>query len=294
MKLVPFKNNLCSKYAEKMISIKINNQCNCNCSFCVDRNGYNAQSINVDKIASSAIQLSDYKKVIITGGEPFLNLDEVIELAKILRPYKERIILNTNGSLLSDESVEKLNDLIDELQVSIHHFDESVNAKIFRREIKFSNIKESLEKAKFQTSINSTFNSFISKEDRIVFVEKMTGICKYIGANRLRLTELKKVEKKDFVEAKEFYPKDSPVLRFNSNDLITKGCIYFYEKDGIQVSVKRLCDYGKGENAPAFSCCFISTSGQKKIDVDTSDTFKVIYSDGLITNDWIFNEPHSK
>ena len=175
MKLVPFKNNLCSKYAEKMISIKINNQCNCNCSFCVDRNGYNAQSINVDKIASSAIQLSDYKKVIITGGEPFLNLDEVIELAKILRPYKERIILNTNGSLLSDESVEKLNDLIDELQVSIHHFDESVNAKIFRREIKFSNIKESLEKAKFQTSINSTFNSFISKEDRIVFVEKMTG-----------------------------------------------------------------------------------------------------------------------
>ena len=43
------------------------------------------------------------------------------------------------------------------------------------------------------------------------------------------------------------------------------------------------------EDAHAFSCCFINTKGQMKIDVDTVDTFKVIYSDGLVTDDWVFD-----
>jgi len=63
---------------------------------------------------------------------------------------------------------------------------------------------------------------------------------------------------------------------------------YYYSQNGVEVSVKRLCAFAKGKNAPAFSCCFINNDGQKKIDVDTEDTFKVIYSDGTTTNDWIF------
>lgn len=68
-KLIPFKDNLCSKYAEKMISIKINNRCNCHCSFCVDRGGFNAGNIDVEKIAENAIKFEEYKTVIVTGGE---------------------------------------------------------------------------------------------------------------------------------------------------------------------------------------------------------------------------------
>ena len=71
MKLIPFKENLCSKFAEKMISIKINNRCNCACSFCVDRGGYNAGETNVEEIAKKAIEYDAYKTVIITGGGTF-------------------------------------------------------------------------------------------------------------------------------------------------------------------------------------------------------------------------------
>ena len=83
------------------------------CSFCVDHGGYSAKNIDVIKIAKEAILKSDYKTVIITGGEPFLVFENVIELCKLLRPYKTRIVLNTNGSLISSEKVQALNGLID-------------------------------------------------------------------------------------------------------------------------------------------------------------------------------------
>jgi len=144
-KLIPFKENLCSKDATKMLSIKINNVCNRSCAFCVDRGGRDGSYIDVDKIAEESIALTDYATVIITGGEPFLNFSEVIELAKKLRPYKDRIVLNTNGTLLSKEKVEMLNGIIDELQVSIHHYDEDRHGKILGGKVSFENIKNSLE-----------------------------------------------------------------------------------------------------------------------------------------------------
>jgi|WetSurMetagenome_2_1015567.scaffolds.fasta_scaffold14626_8 MoaA/NifB/PqqE/SkfB family radical SAM enzyme len=207
--LVPYKENLCSKYAEKMLSIKICNNCNMECSFCVDRGGRDGGNIDVQAIATEAIKREEYKTIIITGGEPFLVFYSVIALCKLLRQHKSRIVLNTNGSLLSEEKVLALNGMIDELQVSVHHYDEERNGNVFGKNISFNDMKKALSVKSFALSINSTFNKEYSQSER--------------------------------------------------------------------------------KDAPAFSCCFINNDGQKKIDVDTKDTFKVIYSDGLVTDDWIFN-----
>lgn len=287
--LVPFKENLCSKYAEKMLSIKICNHCNMSCSFCVDRGGRDGGNIDVQKIAQEAISRTEYKTVIITGGEPFLVFDSVIELCRALRPYKTRIVLNTNGSLLADEKVSELNWLIDELQVSIHHYDEERSGAVFGKIISFEYMKTALSAKEFMLSINSTFNNEYTKEEKSSAVKKMTDLCSWIGADRLRLTELKKVEGDDFVLADDFFPKGDEFVSRSSENLITQGCTRYYTDNGILVSVKRLCEYSKGKDAPAFSCCFINTNGQKKIDVETKDTFKVIYSDGLVVDDWIFS-----
>lgn len=288
-KLIPHNENLCSKYATKMLSIKINNVCNRSCSFCVDRGGRDGGCIDIEKIANEAIMLTDYATIIITGGEPFLNFDEVIVLATKLRKYKDRIVLNTNGTLLSKEKVEMLNGIIDELQVSIHHYDEDRHGKILGGKVSFDNIKNSLENRDFMFSINSTFNNEYTEEEIPDAVDKMIELATYLKADRLRLTELKKVGDSEFVSADKFFPKDNPALVRTSNELITDGCTYYYNKDGVDVSVKRLCAFAKGKNAPAFSCCFINTIGQKKIEVDTKDTFKVIYSDALVTDDWVFD-----
>ena len=171
MKLTPFKENLCSRYAEKMISIKVNNRCNCACSFCVDRGGYNAGETNVEKIVEKAIGLSDYKTVIITGGEPFLDFDKVVEILEKLRPHKKRLVLNTNGTLLTKNHVEMLNGLLDELQISIHHWREEVNKMVFGKHQDLLAIKEALDiPRRFSVSINSTFNKFTEPSERKFFV----------------------------------------------------------------------------------------------------------------------------
>lgn len=288
--LIPFKNNLCSKYAEKMLSIKLLSACNAHCSFCVDDRGRVEESINIDTIALNANNLHEYQTVIITGGEPFLVFDKVIDLIKKLRNNKERIVLNTNGSLITKDKVKKLNGLIDELQISIHHYDEKRNSYVFGRNISFESIKESVLNKHFVLSINSTFNQGYTQEEKPNAVNEMIDLVKFIGGDRLRLTELKKVEESEFLQADEFYNDKSEVLKYSSNELIEKGCTYYYNKNGIDVSVKRLCEYAKGKNAEAFSCCFINLEGQNKIEVDTKETFKVIYGDGLTTNDWIFNQ----
>ena len=205
-KLVPYAGNLCSKDAEKVISIKIGGLCNAHCSFCVDRGGHNASPLpNVKKIAEEAIKLEDYKTVIITGGEPFLYLDEVKELLKLIRPHKTRLVLNTNGSLLNPEKVQELNGLIDELQISIHNSSEAINNLVFGFDydlIKFDNIRNAIEDAEFQVSINSTFNkTWKPGKDEI---NKMENLCVYLGADNLRLTELKKVDESEFVSAEGF------------------------------------------------------------------------------------------
>lgn len=286
--LIPFKENLCSKHAEKMLPIKICNQCNMACSFCVDRGGRDGGKIDVAAIAQAAIEKAEYKTVIITGGEPFLVFDSVVELCKLLRNHKTRIILNTNGSLLTSEKVYALNGLIDELQVSIHHYDEARSGVVFGRIISFENMKQSLSVKRFMLSINSTFNNEYSETERHIAVKKMTEQCAWIGADRLRLTELKKVEGDDFVLVDVFFPNGDEFVNRTSEELITHGCTRHYTDDNILVSVKRLCEYAKGKDAPAFSCCFINTDGQKKINVETKDTFKAIYSDGLVVDDRVF------
>ena len=293
----PFKNNLCSKYAEKMISIKLTGDCNARCAFCVDRGGHNPARISVAEIAETAFEFEEYQTVIITGGEPLIHFEELISLLQLIRPHKKRIVLNTNGFLLTPFKVIKLNDLIDELQISIHHPNENMNATVYgvdpsHPSVKYDMLKTALEPAKFKISINTTLNKVLlmntlSPEDSIKEMEKL---CAKLGAQKLRLTELKKVDYDTFVDAKEFFPNKSFVKR-SSKDLITKGCTYYYTADnGVEVSVKRLCKYAKGKNAEAFSCCFIDTKGQMKINVDTKDTFKVIYSDGSVYNDWVFDK----
>lgn len=282
--LKPNKDNLCSRYVDKMLSIKLLTACNAKCSFCVDRGGYTPSKIDVEAIAKSAISKSDYRKVIITGGEPFLVFDQLVELIKLIRKHKSEIIVNTNGSLLTNNNVDKLNGLIDELQVSIHHFDKKKNCAVFGRIISFKKIKDSLVDCKFKVSINSTFNKSYTEEEKPQAIKKLKLLVTFLGADRLRLSELKKVPDSEFVPASDFISNE--FSERSSKGLIEKGCTLY---DG-NISIKRLCKFAKGENAESFSCCFINESGQKKIDVDTVDTFKVIYSDGETVDDWKFNK----
>lgn len=282
-KIIPHKNNLCSQYAEKMISIRLNRDCNCSCEFCIDKNGSAEKAVDVEKIAKAAISLTEFSKVIITGGETFLHFDELIELVKKLRPHKTYIAVNTNGSLLTAEKVSQLNGLIDEIQISVHHWDPQVNGAVFKRLIDFENIKTSLKEKQFMFSINTCITNVFNEASDY---NKFLDLCKNLGADKWRVTELKNVPDNLFVPANLFF-KNLP--KRTDDELITKGCTAYFSDQGIKISVKRVCKYARGANAKAFSCCFIDAEGHQKVEgiESVKNTFRVVYGNGMITEDWI-------
>ena len=88
--------NHCSNKKEKLLSVKINNICNGNCFFCIDKYGYNAKVIDIDALVEKVLAEKDYQVVSITGGEPFLNFDQVIQalerIADVLKNLKLHLI----------------------------------------------------------------------------------------------------------------------------------------------------------------------------------------------------------
>jgi MoaA/NifB/PqqE/SkfB family radical SAM enzyme len=115
------------------LQIEVTNRCNFKCKMCI-RNVWNAkpQDINLDlfkKIASESFSIID--KVILYGlGEPLMH-HNFIDLLKIANKELKRdgkIMISTNGSLLSERLAEKLLKEIglDVISFSIDSIDESV------------------------------------------------------------------------------------------------------------------------------------------------------------------------
>lgn len=92
--------------------------CNYSCKFCYMRYG---------KVKKSSLEilknnLNNIEHLVLIGGEPTLNIKEVIEVLELTKNVStiNEITLVTNGSLLTNEIVEKLNYPKLYIQVSIY------------------------------------------------------------------------------------------------------------------------------------------------------------------------------
>ncbi len=269
----PNKNCHCSDEAPKFLQVKMNNRCNGACWFCIDRNNRKGTEINVDKMVEAILSESDYNIVGVTGGEPLLDFDALVELLRKIRPYKSYIILNTNGSLLTEEKVEILNDLVDEVRIGLHHYDEEKNNQIIHANMKFSNLKNALRKKRFKATFNMVITKlWLGEED--IFVDKMASLCKELNVDAAKISELKYVgENHGFeeyavghVKAYNFFKNF--IKPKTSQQLIKTGCVDVFNYKGIEFSIKRLCGYKIKSNV---------------------QTFKVVYSDGKKTDDWEYS-----
>ena len=116
--------------------IKINDECNANCKFCVNENSCNFGKIDLEKLEYVIRYLND-KNILhsigITGGEPMLNPDKLnilINLIFKINPNIE-VQINTNGvNLLKLLEFERVDDL-ESIHISRHHYDDKINREIF-------------------------------------------------------------------------------------------------------------------------------------------------------------------
>jgi len=88
--------------------------CNRKCKFC-DTKHNEGENINISKL-KKIISYSKQDNVIFTGGEPLLQLDELVDLIKICN--NKNFMLETNGDKITENNIELLFNLFSYVCVS--------------------------------------------------------------------------------------------------------------------------------------------------------------------------------
>ena len=97
-----FKINACDGIYSNCLDVRFTKSCDNNCSFCIEKNGIdNLGETNVNQMIVNTIK-SNKKTVLILGGEPFLNLNKLLQYIKGIRSYVQNIYITT--SLLEHQS----------------------------------------------------------------------------------------------------------------------------------------------------------------------------------------------
>lgn len=116
----------------RSVYFSVTGRCNLKCSFCTMNSGPEVsieKDFSMEEIKSTLIpklKAINPKKIIITGGEPLVRREiySILELFK--REFgKERIILQTNGILLTKEIIQNVKEYISYLEISIENIFES-------------------------------------------------------------------------------------------------------------------------------------------------------------------------
>ncbi len=230
----PHKNNYCSGYRDEWIDVKICNQCNAKCSWCIESDGWCPEQTSVEEMIKATIE-SPVKNVLVLGGEPLMypHLKEYLEG---IRPYKDKIYLTTNGVLLDDANVDYLDANLDGINLSLHHYDDTKNSAILG--IKASNYTRLREVVpKFKTPVRVNCNLQKGYIDSSEEAEKMEHfVCNELQANQLRFVELKTADDDVFVGIEEVYSL------FKEYDSYKSGCdIVFSKIHDFEVRLKFTC-----------------------------------------------------
>ncbi len=123
---------LCSNSSKFPFYINLTNLCNAKCKFCLNECNKNYSKLDLKLLESILNQVSDkVSRFSVSGGEPFLFSNELESVISLLENYGKQIIINTNGSLLL-ENIDMINrHNITSIQLSRHHYIDSINNSVF-------------------------------------------------------------------------------------------------------------------------------------------------------------------
>ena len=264
------------------VDIHFTSKCDNNCSFCIDKHLKNINTItDVNAIMDSVIATGT-KEVLILGGEPFLEIERLLDF--VTRLKKENIVVYITTSLpkqIEDnwKTFLEIFDLVDGLNISMQHYLTSMNNKVYNNNkhnrilLAEKVIKENPDKVRICLNLVKGY------VDRYYDVVMALRAFNRIGAKHIKLNELSYSD--DYVS----YEK---IMNVKMKSPYASGC-YTKVTDslfpkGMNIMLKRSCFViQKGLKANIFDLIKIIL---KKIFVDISNIFCVVYEDGKIEKNW--------
>jgi molybdenum cofactor biosynthesis enzyme MoaA len=160
------------------LRIQIDHKCNYNCITCHKdnvRKEITKTSIQDQiNVYSKLSNIMNINSVSITGGEPFIN-DGIWELIQSLRAKNDILPIKvvTNGSIITNEIIEKISSNNIDIKISIYGFSDQTAENITRKEqsgyfYKISKVISELYKKNINITVNILMNSHIEKDIPVI------------------------------------------------------------------------------------------------------------------------------
>ena len=211
--------------------------CDNNCPFCTSKKMYKNIALNPDKIIKQIEQLNnnfDIVEYVLTGGEPFANLDET---KRIIKAMKKRCFINTTLPLV--KNIEEVIDYINS--------EKKVQGINISRHIghEFSGVAglELINKIKKPIRVNTVINKNFSLDEFKKFVEKWGNQMRLINLRadytKLDTTSLKaRDEIETFLSEEYLYRGSGGCLVCHSSSFEADNCFIQYHRGLMFSSVK--------------------------------------------------------
>lgn len=219
--------------------------CDNKCEFCIENIQRNCEDPKPDikAMLNTFRTFGSMTDATITGGEPFLFLDELSEFVATLHNENKNLNIYINTALPICFTQEKHTKIIDSilqsikcLNVSLNHYDEEKNFKILNASSRHSrkDIIQKLTKLypdKIRISFNLVQGFIDSKEE----IEKTLSVLSNLGVKHARIRELFCTDTN--------YVSYEQICRIKLPSAYAFGCrtSYYDEVNKMNVSIKRSC-----------------------------------------------------
>ena len=216
----------------------ITTECNLKCSFCFGPKRNCSESSKIRYLIAENICLSESGYVTLCGGEPLL-VPELLDILELFFKKDKKIILNTNGELLSKSRF--VYKYIDTVGIPIDEYDETTHRQMRGEKTNFQNCIDEIWYNKKNTSLKLKIGTILSKVN-LSYIFDIAKIIKNIAPDVWLIYQFSPRGKAntskrkhnlslhDFEAAVDCLLSQYPTINISSSSLIsTEGCFLIDE-----------------------------------------------------------------
>lgn len=284
--------NSCDGIYDNSLDVRFTRICDNACPFCIERNGIQGMETDVKKLISSTIQ-SGKQEILILGGEPFILIEELCEYVKGIRPFVDKIYITTSLPITIVNNYQVFEEImknIDGLNVSLQHYDDSLNNLAIHAKQPHTRIHSLLKRIcgnrgyarKVRVSINLVKGLIDTSNKLNTFLKTMCEL----GIQHVKINELQH-EEKLYISFQDIFKDELRLSEIELKSPYSHGCQQTIQLKGyknLKITLKRAC-FCVNDNLNANLSDMLKAF--RKTFVPIKQTHMVLYENGTLESGWL-------